>query len=138
MATEKKEAIAKAPERRVRRTPLGTRNVLTVSGKEPGYEYRFVNDIGDRVQEFLDNGWEIVEKKDVRIGDRRLGTPTSTEGTAAIAAVGRGTNAYVLRIREEWYKEDQAAKQEAVDASEAATKDKALDGTYGELKITRS
>lgn len=133
-----KEAIAKAPERRVSRTPLGRRNVLTISGKEPGYEYRFVNDSGDRIQEFLDNGWEIVEKKDVRIGDKRLGTPASPEGTAAVASVGRGTNAYVLRIKEEWYKEDQTAKQEYVDASEAATKEKALDGTYGELKITRS
>lgn len=133
-----KEAIAKAPERRVRRTPLGVRNVLTVTGKEPGYEYRFVNDIGDRVQEFLDNGWEIVEKKDVRIGDKRLGSPTAAEGTAATASVGRGTTAYVLRIKEEWYKEDQQAKQDYVDQTEAATKEKALDGTYGELKISRS
>jgi len=133
-----KDAIAKAPERRVTRTPIGRRNVLTVSGKEAGYEYRLVNDVGDRVQEFLDNGWEIVEKKDVRIGDKRLGTPTSAEGAAATASVGRGTTAFVLRIKEEWYKEDQAAKQEYVDASEAATKEKALDGTYGELKITRS
>lgn len=138
MATEKKEAIAKAPERRVRRTPLGTRNVLTVSGKEPGYEYRFVNDIGDRVQEFLDNGWEVVEKKDIRIGDKRLGSASGAEGSVATASVGRGTTAYVLRIREDWYKEDQLAKQQAVDATEAATKEKALDGTYGELKISRS
>lgn len=133
-----KEAIAKAPERRVRRTPVGTRNVLTVTGKEPGYEYRFVNDEGDRVQEFLDQGWEVVTKDSVRIGDKRLGTPASAEGTAATASVGRGTTAYVLRIKEEWYKEDQAAKQEYVDRTEAATKEKAQDGTYGELKITRS
>lgn len=133
-----KEAIAKAPERRVRRAPLGNRNILTVTGKEPGYEYRFVNDTGDRIQEFLDDGWEIVEKKDVRIGDKRLGNPTSAEGTAATAAVGHGTTAYVLRIKEEWYKEDQEAKQEYVNQTEAATKEKAQDGTYGELKISRS
>ena len=41
MATNK-EAIAKAPERRVRRTLIGQRNVLTVTGKEPGYHYRIV------------------------------------------------------------------------------------------------
>lgn len=136
MAT--KDTIAKAPAGRVRRTPLNGRNVLTVSGKEPGYEYRIVNDNGGRVQAFLDNGWETVEMKDVRIGDKRLGAPTSAEGTVATAAVGQGMQAYVLRIRKEWYDEDQQAKQEQINQIEAATKEKALDGNYGELKITRS
>jgi hypothetical protein len=133
-----KEAIAKAPLKRVRRTTIGTRNVLTVTGKEPGYEYRFVNDTSDRVQAFLDNGWEIVEDKSVRIGDKRLGAPSGSEGTAAVASVGQGMKSYVLRIPEEFYKEDQAAKQAYVDATEAATKEKALDGTYGKLDISRS
>lgn len=130
-----KEAIAKAPSTRVRRTPIGQRNILTVAGKEPGYEYRFVNDTGDRVQEFLDNGWEIVEKKSVRIGDKRVGN-VSPEGTAATASVGHGTTAYVLRIRDEWKKEDEADKQRLVDASEQAMKEKA-DGTYGNIEVTR-
>jgi hypothetical protein len=30
-----KEAIAKAPQRRAKRTTLGTRNVLKVEGKDP-------------------------------------------------------------------------------------------------------
>lgn len=132
-----KENIAKAPERRVRRTPVGQRNVLTVAGKEPGYEYRFVNDSGDRVQEFLDNGWEIVPSKSVRIGDKRLGTATE-EGSPATAQVGNGTKAYVLRIKDEWYQEDQAAKQALVKQTEEATRDKALDGTYGKLEISRN
>ena len=34
---------------RVKRTPINGRNILNVTGKEPGYEYRFVNDVGDRV-----------------------------------------------------------------------------------------
>jgi hypothetical protein len=139
MSKSDKEAIAKAPARRVRRTPIGRRNVLTVSGKEAGYEYRFVNDEGDRVQEFLDNGWEVVPQNDsLRIGDKRLNAPTGSEGTAAVASVGQGQKAFLLRIRDEYYKEDQAAKQAHVDATEAATKEKALDGNYGKLEITRS
>ena len=51
-----KEAIAKAPRGRTQRIPVGTRQVLTVSGKDPGYEYRIINDSGDRVQEFMDAG----------------------------------------------------------------------------------
>lgn len=131
-----KEVIAKAPITRVRRNPVGQRNILTVAGKEPGYDYRFVNDEGDRVQEFLDNGWEIVEKKTVRIGDKRVGQ-AAPEGSAATASVGQGKTAFVLRIREEWKKEDDVAKQALVDASEQAMKEKALDGTYGKLEIGR-
>jgi len=131
-----KENIAKAPERRVRRTPVGQRNVLTLSGTDPEYTYRFVNDTGDRVQEFLDNGWEKVPAKNVRIGDKRVGTP-STEGSDAVASVGQGMKAHVLRIRKDWYDEDQAAKQAHVNATEEAMREKALEGNYGKLDISR-
>jgi hypothetical protein len=131
-----KEAIAKAPSGRVRRTPVGRRNVLTLSGKEPGYEYRYVNDIGDRVQQFLDAGYELVEAKNVQIGDSRIGRP-SAEGSNAQASVGNGVKAFAMRIREDWYAEDQAAKQAHVKAIEDATKEKALDGTYGKLEISK-
>jgi hypothetical protein len=132
-----KEAIAKAPERRVRRTPVGTRNVLTVNGKEAGYTYRLVNDSGDRVQEFLDNGWEVVKKDSVRVGDKRLGNSSAT-GSVATANVGQGMQAVVLRIKQEWYEDDQAAKQAQVNATEEATRSEALNGTYGKLEISRS
>lgn len=131
-----KEAIARAPERRVRRTPVGRRNVLTVSGKEPGYVYRIVNDKGDRIQQFIDAGYDFVEAKTVQVGESRIGNPKG-EGTHAQASVGGGTKAFVMRIREDWYEEDQAAKQAHVLATEEATKQKALDGNYGDLKITR-
>lgn len=131
-----KEAIAKAPAGRVRRTPVGRRNVLTVTGKEPGYVYRVVNDMGDNVQRFLNAGYEFVDSKDVVIGDTRIGAPTAT-GSKAEAHVGGGTKAFVMRQKQEWYEEDQAAKQAHVNAIEAATKEKALDGTYGKLDISR-
>jgi len=131
-----KEAISKAPERRVRRTPVGQRNILTVAGKDPNFEYRFVNDSGDRVQEFLDNGWEAVPADKVRIGDKRMNSSTSP-GTNAVASVGQGMKAHLLRIRKEWWEEDQAAKQAIVNQSEEAMREKALDGTYGKFEISR-
>jgi hypothetical protein len=131
-----KEAIAKAPAGRVRRTPVGRRNVLTVAGKEPGYVYRVVNDVGDNVQRYLNAGYEFVEAKDVTIGDTRIGAPTAT-GSKAEAHVGGGTKAFVMRQREDFYQEDQAAKQAHVDAIEASTKQEALNGNYGKLEVTR-
>lgn len=132
-----KEAISKAPESRVKRTPINARNVLTLSEMDPGYAYRFVNDTGDRVQAFLDNGWEKVPAKNVRVGDKRIGQP-GTEGSDATASVGQGIKAYVLRIRKDWYEDDQAAKQARVNATEEATRVQALDGTYGKLEVSRS
>jgi hypothetical protein len=134
--SEIKEAIAKAPSGRPQRVPVGTRNVLTVAGKDPNYEYRIINDSGDRVQEFLDAGYELVERDSVRVGDKRVGT-ASAEGSKAQLSVGQGMKGFVVRIKKEWYQEDQARKQAHVNELESATKAKALDGTYGKLDITR-
>jgi hypothetical protein len=135
--SEIKEAIAKVPSGRVQRTPVGTRNVLTVAGKEPGYEYRIINDSGDRVQEFLDAGYELVKENSVKVGDKRV-NKSSSEGSVSQISVGQGQKAFVVRIKKEWYDEDQALKQQKVNELEAATKAKALDGTYGKLEISRS
>ena len=135
--SEIKEAIAKAPRGRPQRVPVGTRNVLTVAGKDPSYEYRVINDSGDRVQEFLDAGYELVEKDSVRVGDKRVNS-ASAEGSVSQISVGQGQKAFVVRIKKEWYEEDQAAKQAKVNALEDSTKAKALDGTYGKLEISRS
>lgn len=135
MKTEK-EAIAKSPSGRVRRTPVGVRNVLTVGGKEPGYEYRIVNDEGDRVEQFKAAGYEVVSASDVTVGDRRI-NKASAEGTVAQVSVGNGVKAVVMRINKEWYDEDQAAKIQQVADTEAATKSEALKGNYGDLNINR-
>ena len=135
--SDNKEAIAKAPRGRTQRVPVGTRNILTVARKDPNYVYRIINDSGDRVQEFLDAGYELVESDSVRVGDKRVNSATS-EGSKAHLSVGQGQKAFVVRIKKEWYEEDQARKQEHVNQLEQATKAKALDGTYGKLEISRS
>ena len=132
-----KESISKSPSGRVQRTPVGTRNVLSVRGKEPGFEYRVVNDDSDRIEQFKAAGYEVVLAKDVTIGDKRVNA-TSAEGSAATTSVGDGKKGVVMRIRTDWYNEDQAAKQRAVAELESSTKQEALNGTYGKLEVTRS
>ena len=135
--SNEKEAIAKAPRGRTRRTPIGQRNVLTVAGKDPNYVYRIVNDSGDRINEFLDAGYELVDEDSVKVGDKRV-NKASAEGTKSQISVGQGQKAFVMRIRKEWYDEDQAIKQQRVDQLEATIKEKALDGTYGKLEISQT
>lgn len=122
---------------RVKRTPVTERQILTVKGKEPGYEYRIVNDVGDRVAMMQEHGYELVQAKDVQVGDRRI-NGTGPEGSIAMTSVGQGIKGVVMRQREDWYKEDQQAKQARVDELEATIKQKATsEADYGKLEITR-
>ena len=133
-----KESISKSPSGRVQRTPVGTRNVLSVRGKEAGFEYRVVNDDSDRIEQFKAAGYEVVLARDVTIGDKRV-SATSPEGSAASVSVGDGKKGVIMRIRKDWYDEDQAAKQRSIDELEATTKQDAISGaSYGKLEITRS
>lgn len=122
------------PVSRVRRTPLQNRSVLGVRGKEPGFSYRIVNDIGDRIESFKARGYEIVEDQTVQIGDRRVATPTK-EGTPVQVSVGGGTKGYLMRIKDEWYKEDQVAKEAELQELEKSMKPASSD--YGSIKLDR-
>lgn len=129
-----KETIAKAPASRTRRAPTAGRNVLTVRAddKDPNFEYRIVNDTGDRIAEFKERGYEFVSG-DVKVGDRRIDAGSS-EGSSIRVSVGGGTQGYLMRIRKDWYQEDQAAKQAEVDKTETSLQS---GGDYGQVKINQ-
>lgn len=130
-------ANSKATER-PRRTPInGTRNRLNVRGKEDGYVYRIVNDVDDRVQSFQEMGYEIVTDAGVSVGDKRVATATQ-EGSPVKVSVGQGVQAYVMRQKQEWYDEDQKAKQQQVNELEASMKQEAKsNGLVGDIKLSR-
>lgn len=134
---DSKEAIAKAPSGRVRRAPLARKNVLTVSGKEDGYVYRIVNDTENRVADLAEQGYEPVAASKVQVGDKRV-SKASPEGSVMTMSVGGGKKGVVMRIRQDWYDEDQKSKQDYVAETERATKQEALNGTYGKLEVTRN
>lgn len=124
---------------RPKRTPINKRDILSVRGKEPGYHYRIVNDAGDRVQAFLDAGYELVEAKDVIIGDKRVNNATP-EGSKAQVSVGAGQKAFLMRIKQDWYDEDQAAKQQEVKRLEQSMLQQALaqnDLRNGKIEISQ-
>ena len=131
-----KEAISKAPVSRVTRVPVSQRNILTVKGKDPAYEYRVVNDVDDRIAQFIEGGYELVDDSSTGVGDKRVSQGTAV-GSKKIFSVGQGTKGYLMRIPKEWHEEDQTKKQAFVNLQEASIKEKALDGNYGKLDISR-
>jgi hypothetical protein len=113
----------------------GTRNVLNISGKEPGYVYRVVNDTGDRIEQLKEIGYEIVEDSKVQVGDRRVANPTK-EGSPIKVSVGQGIQGYVMRIKQEWYDEDKAKKDARVNAIERGLVREAKEqADYGKLTV---
>lgn len=134
-----RETLVKSPAR-PKRTPINGRNVLTVQGKDPNYVYRIVNDVGDRIAMFKEAGYELVDDKDVKVGDRRVNSATSEGSKAQVSVDKEGTKAFVMRIPADWYKEDQEAKQAHVNELERTIKQEALSKnelSKGTFEITR-
>lgn len=99
---------ANRPDRsQKKRTPIGTRNVLTAPERD-GYKRRFVNDKDNSIQRYLDAGYTIVEN--TSIGEDSA-NEASQLGSAARKPVGGGMNAVLMEIRKDWYQEDQDAKE---------------------------
>lgn len=128
------EAANKGVRAKTRVRVQGHRGRLNVQGKDPAFEYRIVNDSeeGQRVQQFLDAGWEIDTSKQIKIGENRV-NKASAEGTPNQISVGGGLKAYLMRIPKEFYDEDQAIKLQEIDEFEKAIKP---DGTYGSVSQT--
>lgn len=128
---------SRATGRPTRRIPVsGYRDILSVDGKEDGFVYRWVNDIDNRIQRFQQGGYELVDH-DVEVGQRTVDNP-GKYGSVVSKDVGKGRTAYLMRIPEEFYKEDQQAKQREVKRTEddmKRTLNSGRDGTYGEVKI---
>ena len=123
--------------KRPTRTPLGTRSRLAVKGKEPGFHYRIVNDVEGRIQDFIDAGYEVVSDDGVTVGDKRIANPTQ-EGSPVKVHVGGGNQAYLMRIKDEWKAEDDAAKQAQINELEESMKANAKQNSfYGDIKISK-
>lgn len=123
------------PINRPKRQPLATRNILTAPHR-PGFVRRFVNDVEDRIEIFKDAGYKIVTEP-TKVGDKRAGTETPL-GTPVRKSVGGGTVAVLMEIPEEFYNEDQMAKEAKRKEMEQSMRQQTQkEGHYGEIKINR-
>jgi hypothetical protein len=124
----------------------GLRDILSVWGKDPGMEYRFVKDStegGSRLMRFIRGGWDYVrpsKTSEIVVGEECV--YKSKSGTGSIIRYPTGDEwMYLMEIRKEYYDEDQAAKAEQIDSVESQiTKTKSSDnklGQYGQVKINR-
>ena len=124
---------------RPQRVPVGQRPKLAVVGKNPNYVYRYVNDVPGRIKDFERGGWELCTNAEVDVGNFRA-EESSGEGSLACQVVdsGTGLKAYVMKIKREWFDEDQKAQEAETRAQEETLLPNYNDGEYRKLVIDRS
>lgn len=130
-----KEAASARPVRR----PIGTSAKLVVHGKDPNFEYRFVNDTPGRVAMFKQAGWQLCTNEEVDTGTFRA-EEASELGSLAYSIVdgGTGMKAYVMKISKDEYQEIQSFLEREASAQEETLQPNFADGEYGSIKIDRS
>ena len=120
--------------KRVKRTPVGgPRDILTVSDKDPNYEYRWILDVPGRFERFKEGGWEPVQA-DLEVGQKTVDRGSKI-GSVVTKAGGSGQTLILMRIPKESYNEDQVAKMAQIDALEATMQAEAKEGRYGSFTI---
>lgn len=138
---DKTQMTRERPARR-QRFPLGTGDVLTAE-QRPGFVRRYVNDKDDRVRRFVAAGYEPVHDPNADTSQGRSGRATNTGDSIVRKPVGGGVEAVLMEIPEEFYREDQAAKQSRVDMDEQAMQPRHggtpnAQGQYGGVSIDRN
>lgn len=117
------------PRGRAQRVPLGIQRLKLQSSQRPGFVRRWVNDDGARIQMAQQGGYEFVRKD---------GKATTTDAGEAVSQIGGKSEGgvpmriYLMEIREDWYQDDQATKQESIDATEKQIRRGELVGKVGQ------
>lgn len=134
MSAAKKNVVT-----RPKRVPLsGPRDLLTIEGAEAGFVYRWINDLDNRIGRALQAGYEFVEDV-TKVGEKTVDfDPRQNNETCTSKGVGKGVTAYLMRIPKEWYDQDQAEKQAAINAGEEdmyRQLNQSGDGRYGKVIV---
>lgn len=131
--TEKSRAF-----NRPKRKPVsGPSSRLNVDNPIKGMHYRWVNDTADRIQRFLDAGYEVVEKG----GQIAVGGPNAPDNVGNVVSrqVGAGVTAYLMATPQEWRDKDVAEQQSQINKTEDDMRRQGgEDGRYGQVEIKRN
>ena len=89
------------------------------------YEYRFVNDTGDRVAQMKANDWDPAPMDGRSTETRHVGTD-----------YGKPTKAMLMRKRKDWYADDQKEKRKPLDEMDQAIRRGTAHRASGEAELT--
>lgn len=115
-------------EGRRARVPLGIAQLKLRAGRREGYRRRWINDKPGRLDAALAAGYEFAQ--DGVAGSTNPGSRISRP--VDVNEDGSPRSAYLMEIPEEFYREDFAAKQAALDETDAAIRAGNIQGKSGQ------
>ncbi len=120
---------------RPKRKPVGTRQRIEVTNRDPNREYRLIDADPARLADFEAAGYRVDNIRDHIPGGQRTDVATPIDNSIP---VGGGKKQVLVSIEREFYEEDQAAKQQKVLEREAALNPATQSGErYGSVKVGR-
>ncbi len=123
---------------RTTRVPVSSsRSPLEVKGFDSeNYQGRWVADIDQRIQTFLDGGYEFVSKAEItRAGEKTVETSSGLDSRVSKPG-GRGVTLYLMKLPKKFYLEDRKAKDKEIDRTEEGLRTPLKgEGSYGKVKI---
>ena len=130
-----------------KRVPVGHRDALKVGANpelENNHSLRWVNDLDNRLHEFLDAGYEFVQKDEISSTGSRTVDNTEAQVDSRVSKVvsydklnNRPVSAYLMKIKKEWYEQDQNEKADRIQARKERMVGKQDEpGHYGKINIT--
>ena len=123
------ESRAEEATGRETRVPLGLhRAKLTFQGRK-GYVRRVVNDLGGRLEAAQNAGYQFVESEGKSLGDPDIDNVNRDLGSRISRVVDKttGAKAFLMEIKEDFYKEDQAKKAADLDVTDQQIRKGKLD-----------
>jgi hypothetical protein len=120
-------------EGRNERVPLGVaRSKLSVPVR-PGYQRRWINDAEGRIANAEAGGYQFAVDPNLQIGQQDIDNENRDLGARISRVVDKttGQKAYLMEIKEEFYKEDQAAKVQKVEEVDRRIKKGKLETVEG-------
>lgn len=112
-----KTVVTSNTERKRRNVFNGTQTKLSVREQIPGYHLHVFTDTAQRIKEALDNGYEFVKASEVGGVDNNVVSNNGDLGDKVRFLVnprseGSEQFGYLMKIRQEWFDEDQRSLQE--------------------------
>jgi hypothetical protein len=117
-----------APNSRRERVPLNAmRQKLQAPGRK-GFVRRYVNDVGGRLQDFQQAGYQFVEDPEIYTD----GTGSRVSRRAGVQDNGKAMHAYLMEQTQENYDEDQMAKRIELDKTDDSIRNGNMAGQVGQ------
>lgn len=108
--------MARPKREEMKRKPAGMpRKKLVTDGLDPNFKYYYAKE--DQFQELIDAGYVFeTNNSDITTGDEGKEHP----GSRVSVPASRSTDEklYLMKIRKDWYQENQKTKQRAIDEQE--------------------